>query len=363
MENVLIVNLGKSYGGAENYVEQLSNIEGCLINYFFLVRKGSVFERKILTTKASGRVLSIDFFGKTLLHDLLQTNIFIKKHCINVIHTNGINSEFFISILKLFKIDKKVKYITTVHGIAEYDRIEYNKFKRVFFAKLQVSAIKSFDSIIAVSNSIREDLLKKGIEDRKVIVIYHGIVREKELVQYCIHKPFRICSVGRLEKVKNICLLIEALAKVDINKAGDYRCDIYGTGKEHNNLKILIDKLGLNDKVKLQGYAEDVRSVYLSHDLLVQPSMYESFGLSVLEAMSVGIPVLCSNVGGMLELVDDRVNGMFFDANSVNDLRDKITECMQGKIDMKIIRKRAFEIVDKNYSIEEMRKKTIALYR
>ncbi len=362
MRNILVVDLGKSYGGAEKYVEQLTEMGKGVFNFFFLVRKNSLLEQKLLKYQVHCKILSINFSKMTFPNDLYNTIKFIKKYHISIMHTNGINSEFFISIIRFLLMDKAIKYITTVHGIAEYDRMQSNELKKLVFAKLQVRLIENFNNIIAVSNSIKEDLIKKGIERKKIVIIYHGIKPRYTLPQYRIHNPFRICSIGRLEKVKNISLLVWALNEIRLDKNIDYCCDIYGSGNEYETLKALIEELGLDDKIKLKGYAQNVEDVYSKHDLLVQPSIYESFGFTILEAMNAGVPVLCSNVGGMAEIVKDEVNGLLFDINSVHELANKISECIQNKYDLITIRKRAFQTLCQNYTLEITRNKTYEIY-
>ena len=360
MKNVLIVNLGKAYGGAEKYTEQLALLLNDSFNIFFLVRQNSRLEKKLLIGR--NRVISIKFNGSSILSDLYMVKRFIKKNHINIIHTNGINSEFFISIGKKISTTENVRYITTVHGIAEYDRIESKKLVKHFFSRLQLWSIKNYDNIIAVSGSVKKDLQKKGVMENKIIIINHGIATKKNLSKYNVHNPFRICTVGRLEKIKNIDLLIRALHQLDKKGNMNFICNIYGDGSQFNNLSGLIYALGLTEKIKLKGYVEEVDNIYSTHDLMIQPSIYESFGMTLLEAMDAGIPVLCSNVGGMTEIVEDEINGLLFNPDSVKELSDKIEGCIYNIYPLEKIRTQAFDIVNKKYTLDIMKNRTKAVY-
>lgn len=362
MKNVLIVDIGKQYGGAERYVEQIAESLDGSYNFFFLVRSGSLLENKLREGSHKNKLLSIKFNSISLLHDLKKIKNYIKTYHIEVVHTNGINSEFIMTLEKIFTKTKNINYITTVHGIAEYDRLEKSGVEKLLFSKIQVLALKNFDNIIAVSNSIKDNLLKKRINENKITVVEHGIKEREKLLEYYVHQPFKICYVGRLEKVKNALMLIQALDEMDISRNMEYICDIYGSGSQYEYINKYINEKDLTNKVILKGYVEDVDDIYHSHDLLIQPSVYESFGLTIIEAMQAGIPVLCSNVGGMAEIVEDNVNGVLFDINNIEDLAEKINYIMCGIIDLKKIRVSAFETVNLKYTLSRMKEKTKKVY-
>lgn len=361
MRNILIIDLGKQYGGAEKYVENIRNCFEKEYQCHLLVREGSVFHQKIVGDKL-GRVLSIRFNSKSLFRDISKVKNYVKKNGIEIVHANGINSEFLVYLLKVHLKENNIRYISTVHGIAEYDRIERKAFERFFYSKLQIIALKKFDSIIAVSESIKKDLEEKGIEQENVHVIYHSVNIENDLesIPYKRHRPLRICCVGRLEKVKNIKMLIEAMAKVD--NIGDYRCDIYGTGTLQQELQQMISDNNLEEIITLKGYTNAMKKVYDEHDVMVQPSIYEAFGLTLIEAMACGVPVVCSNVGGMSEIVENNKTGFLFDINHTEELTKIISDINADQYDLQRITDNAIAMIKRRFNTSIYKEKLQCIY-
>lgn len=349
MKQILLVDLGKQFGGAEQYVIQIGTLLANRYQIHFLVRNSSLLSKKLQEMQL-GPVLEIAFNRASVLGDIHLVKKYLFQNQISLVHANGINSEVFLAICG---IQNQVKLVTTVHGIAEFDRIEKRLFVRTLFAKMQILSLKSFHRIIAVSESIKENLIEKKVEPQKITTIYHGISVDRPLPPYTMkYRPLRICYVGRLEKVKNISFLIEALH--ELTDIENIECDVYGTGSELKKLQELTVRYNLQDHVRFKGYSTDVNQVYRSHDLLVQPSLYESFGLTVIEAMSNGTPVLCAQAGGMKEIVHHGINGLLFSLEDPKKLAEQIHEIANGAINLELLRENAYREIQERYSIARM---------
>lgn len=349
MKQILLVDLGKQFGGAEQYVIQIGTLLANRYQIHFLVRNSSLLSKKLQEMQL-GPVLEIAFNRASIWGDIHLVKKYLFQNQISLVHANGINSEVFLAICG---IQNQVKLVTTVHGIAEFDRIEKRPFVRTLFAKMQILSLKSFHRIIAVSESIKENLIEKKVEPQKITTIYHGISVDRPLPPYTMkYRPLRICCVGRLEKVKNISFLIEALH--ELTDIENIECDVYGTGSELKKLQELTVRYNLQDHVRFKGYSTDVNQVYRSHDLLVQPSLYESFGLTVIEAMSNGTPVLCAQVGGMKEIVHQGINGLLFSLEDPKKLAEQIHEIANGAVNLELLRENAYREIQERYSIARM---------
>jgi len=361
MRNVLLVDLGKQYGGAEKYIEHIEkNFEKEYV-FHLLVRNACPFYNILMKNKIE-RVISINLTVKSLIKDLLYVGRYIKKNHIEIIHVNGVNSEVFTYLLKLYLKNEKIKYVSTVHGIAEKDRMEKNKFQQLLFAGMQIKVLRNFDRIIAVSYSIKEDLLKKGINEDKIQVIYHSIETEENQIRkkYERHRPLKVCSVGRLEKVKNTQMLIETIALLD-NKE-EFLCDIYGMGSLYHDLDQLIIRKGLENIIHLKGFENDVKTIYRKYDVMVQPSLYESFGMTVIEAMAAGLPVICSDVGGLAEIVKDKENGFLFNVDSTDELAKILLDINNDRYDLEKIRENAQIMIKERFQISTYKNKLRQIY-
>ncbi len=114
---------------------------------------------------------------------------------------------------------------------------------------------------------------------------------------------------GRLAPIKGIHDIIDALP-VLAQRCPHVRLEIAGEGPAEASLAALADRLGVRSSVDFLGWQTDLEPMYRRWSVFVQPSQYEGFGMSALEAMGAGLPVVATNVGGVPEVVDDGVTGL-----------------------------------------------------
>lgn len=126
-----------------------------------------------------------------------------------------------------------------------------------------------------------------------------------------------IVSVGELDNNKNHILVIKALTLL---KAKNYKYIICGVGPNEEKLKRFVDETGLSDKVVLAGYRSDISDILNAADLFVFPSFHEGLPVSILEAMACGLPILCSNIRGNVDIIRDGDNGFLFSPDDYSTL-------------------------------------------
>ncbi|WP_328672405.1 glycosyltransferase family 4 protein [Streptomyces sp. NBC_00328] len=137
-----------------------------------------------------------------------------------------------------------------------------------------------------------------------------------------------IIAAGRLVPVKRYDLLIEAFAPVAAEHP-DWRLRIYGRGEEHERLRRLIADLGLYDSVLLMGAATPMEAEWVKGSIAVAASDYEAFGMTIIEAMSFGLPVVSTDCPhGPGEIIEDGVDGRLV---PVGD-RDALGEALRGLV-------------------------------
>ena len=192
---------------------------------------------------------------------------------------------------------------------------------------------KKAKKIITISNSSRNDIIKEyGVSGKKVIVVYPGIKSEtnlkfkmqnsKLLEEKFDIKGEYILFVGTLQPRKNIEKLIEALTIV---KNKNLELVIVGKkGWMYEDILSAPIKYKVSDRVKFLDNVndEDLPSFYKNADCFVLPSLYEGFGLPILEAMQYGCPVLASNVSSLPEAGGDAA--IYFDPQNTEDIAEKI---------------------------------------
>lgn len=248
----------------------------------------------------------------------------IKKEKPEVLHCHLFRSQVFGWILKKFYFPN-IRLIFHEHG---------QIFQTYYYALIMNLLKHNVDLFIAVSKATKDKLIKRShISKDKIKVLYNfvdlnkfnrdkiKINVQKERQKLGIRKDeFVIGFVGRLSKVKGCEYLIRALPLLNFN----YKCVIVGDGPLRKKLEKLSKKLRVQDKVIFLGYKEDTPKIYPLFDLLVVPSINESFGLSVIEAQALRIPVIASNIPALNEVIKNNMVGLLFRTESSNDLTSKI---------------------------------------
>ncbi len=222
--------------------------------------------------------------------------------------------DLFFHTLPVFK---KAKTIVTIHDLTPLVFSEYYQsgIKGWLKFQLQKLALRDVSTIITVSNNSKNDIKKYlNIKQSKIQVIYsaaqegYGIIRNKKKLiriqrQYNLPDKF-LLYVGDVDFNKNLSKLMEAIAKIKVPLV------MIGQAIAENNLpqtKILLNKissLGLEKYILRPGFLpkEDLVGIYNLAYAYILPSLYEGFGLTVLEAMSCGCPVICSQTSSLPEV-------------------------------------------------------------
>jgi glycosyltransferase involved in cell wall biosynthesis len=177
----------------------------------------------------------------------------------------------------------------------------------------------------AVSADLRRHMLDEGFQPRRLGVIYNGVDPGERPSEFDRHAArvvlglpsdaFVLGTVGRLDPVKNLDLLLETHARV-VAANDDARLVIIGDGPERAALMAKAAALGISGSVSFNGYRQDVRFLMPAFDLFVNCSTYEGVSLTILEAMAAALPVVATPVGGNPEVVVDRETGLLIPASA-----------------------------------------------
>lgn len=135
--------------------------------------------------------------------------------------------------------------------------------------------------------------------------------------------PPTIGAIGRLEPIKGLAFLLEAAAVLHRRLPG-LRIELAGSGSCEPRLRSLAARLGIADSVRFLGWRDDIDSLHRRWQVFAQPSIHEGLGLSVLEAMAAGRPVVASATGGLPELVEDGRTGFLVPVGAVDALVDRL---------------------------------------
>jgi glycosyltransferase involved in cell wall biosynthesis len=225
---------------------------------------------------------------------------FIYSNKINIIIFNNSFSSHKSITDKLMKLNVK-KFVMCHNSMSGYNNI-INIYKN------------NIDEIIVVN--------KKSINKFKKFGIHNKCVNIKLKIDKCISTKTielkrKILFIGRITKEKNVDFLLEAFQKSSLHKK--YTLDLYG--------KNYLDNLQLCNNANIKFYGEHDRKyifeIFKNYDYLVLPSYTEGMPCVIIEALSHGLPCICSNVGGISEIIINYQNGILFDIDGYNEYEEK----------------------------------------
>ncbi|MFA6552974.1 MAG: glycosyltransferase family 4 protein [Patescibacteria group bacterium] len=213
-------------------------------------------------------------------------------------------------------------------------------------------------AIIAVSRAIKDQLINTiHVHGANVSIIYNGVdlkkftVKERRWEQSA---RFNIGCVARLEPEKGVEFLIQSV-KIIQEFIPFARLIIVGEGSERKKLMWLSDRLGLKETIQWVGYQREVDKWYSYFDALVLPSVRrESFGITLVEAMASGIPVVGTRLGGIPEIIEHQQTGLLAKPGDSQDMADQLIYLFNHRAESHEMVERARQKVEVMFSQERM---------
>ncbi len=258
----------------------------------------------------------------------------------DLIFVNGLGTE--VTIANIFL---KKKIIRKIVGDPAWERA-YSKAKiSESFDEFQIKnygfsislqkkvrsfSIKKSDIVVTPSQHLKNFIQNLGFKN-KIEIINNGVFIPEENTNIFTNDQINITIVSRLVSHKNVEKIIRAIS--DLNNPLIY-LNIIGDGPELNQLQKISLKSNNKDNFIFHGKLnrDDINHIFLKSDIYVQASNYEGLPHSLLEAMSYGIPVLCTPVGECKEILGNEDRGYILDLPvSKNNIKSKINEIIGGK--------------------------------
>jgi len=213
----------------------------------------------------------------------------------------------------------------------------YSLKQRIILNQAFKSALRAKE-IVFISKSTQDDFNKyyPGFPKKQEHVIYPGVADTSSChdVKVTTHHKKYILYVGRIEDKKNIKNLIEAFALAKVKYSIDQQLVLAGKpGYGYNSIikEIVSQPLEIQKEIQELGYVNDkeLACLYKNADLFVYPSIYEGFGMPILEAFSYDLPVACAKISSMPEAAGGAA--IYFDPNSTIDIAKSMTRPLEDK--------------------------------
>ncbi len=255
----------------------------------------------------------------------------------------------------------KSKIFCTMHNIY----FKKNFLDLLFFKAYRILFLNVVKKghIISISKSVEEHVLNRLKIPKKRSHLLLNAIPLKKIEPAQKKNEINILFVGRLEKQKSISTLIKAFKKnIEHNLEKNLNLNIIGDGSLKLELQKLVADLKIKNRVHFKGEQKNIDVYYAKSDIFVLPSIWEGFGIVILEAFRAKLAVIASNIEGPAELIKDNYNGLLFEPQNVLELTDKINYLINNKYKREEISEKGFKTFTSEYSINNYVKRLIKLY-
>lgn len=270
----------------------------------------------------------------------------IKSHSIDRVYLHTCIDSFLPIIFIRFFTKAQVVYVN--HGVP------YEGYKgsiRLALQFIECSNITLSHRTISITKSMTNLLQKVNIFNKPIDTLYPGtivgvdfkfpnyklLLEQRQLTART--EKLRIVYVARVEKRKGIYELIEAVSMFENNQI---QLSIFGNGTHTLENKVLCE-----NTINIKGYIRDLTKYYLNSDILIVPSYHEGFGQVYLEAASLGVIPVCSDIIGPTDFIKHEYNGFTVTPRSAEAITSLIADIIAGKYNMDEIRFNAFKSAKK----------------
>ena len=245
---------------------------------------------------------------------------------------------------------KSFKSIALFHCVPE-------DLKQNYFRKIIYNLYISRNITLLTQTNSKASLLKKqlGSNNIKINILPNGIyinelLHSKRDYELLNKEYIKLISVGRLSFEKGYRILFKEIKNIDFV---EFKLDVFGEGPLYNNLVSQINEYGLHNKVKLNGYSENIITLMMGYDFLILSSLHESFPTVILEAMSSGLIVISSNFKGVDEIIDHEKDGFICDFSVSGSFKNLISRLLSDEFDLNKVSQNAIQ-KSNNYIISNV---------
>jgi glycosyltransferase involved in cell wall biosynthesis len=377
-KNILLVgHSGDMYGASRSLIKLVRILEQNYTVHVILPESGVLYDN-LTTIIPSERILinedlyiftrksfKIKYLTSTLfrfLRNLVSLIKIIRKFKIEIVHTNS-------GVVPAPALAAKLCGRKHIWHIREW----FGDFKQ-FWPLYSAYITGLSDKVVCVSKTMAEQFK----DARNILAIYNGFEIPKVLkkvtisedLQYTLNNAdlilgctsrIRLIRKGQEYLIEAIGLMTEKTGKnIQAVLIGDY---VPGYESQKEYIADLISKYGLENRIHFLGHLKDPLPYYRLFDVFVLPSGEpEPFGGVIMEAMSLGLPVIGSNAGGTTEQIADGWNGYLFENQNADDLAQKLELFLYEKEKLKLFGSRSIKRIEENFSLEIHQEKILRLY-
>jgi N-acetyl-alpha-D-glucosaminyl L-malate synthase BshA len=250
----------------------------------------------------------------------------VKLHDIDLLHVHYAIPHAYAAFMAQQMLKDEgilIPIVTTLHG-TDITLVGSHPF----YKPAVTFSINKSDAVTSVSESLKKDTLRLFNIKKEINVVPNFIDLEKHLNNFtdCQRGMMAddneriITHISNMREVKQIPDVIKIF--YNIQKALPAKLMMVGEGPEKEGAELLVEELGISDRVIFFGNSNEIDRILCFSDLFLLPSQTESFGLAALEAMASSVPVISTNTGGLPEVNEDGYSGYLSEVNAIEDMSE-----------------------------------------
>lgn len=351
---------GICYGAENIFLSLIEEVKNDFNNLIVVVDKGQIESK--LEKIPEVKIYYINFNKYLFLVNIYYILKIIIKEKISFIHSHHRYTTFLCCWARKIYFLKQICIIHSAH-VEVYGNTFLSKFG---------------DRIIAVGEGVRQNLIKDHmIDESKIILIHNGVkfkfnqiheVEKFKSIKYPNIKKYKddgycvIAFIGRLTTQKGVETLIRA-CKVLKNKTLAFKIIIVGDGELQNYLKSLTRSLGLDDTIEYIGFLDRPEVLISEIDFLVLPSVWEGFGLVLLEGYHFKKPFIATSLPSIKEIIEDNETGLLVEPTNHIELAQKMEYLINNPKEIMRLGENGYLYTTNKFSFNKMLRKTINTYK
>lgn len=344
-------------GAPRHLLTLLENLDEKKFSFFVICPPGPL-AGEIRTVKQNIDLEIVPMRSKFDFSAIKEIRSNIKHIKPNIIHVHGTRAG---ALGRLAAIGLKAPVIYTEH-LWTKDYHLSSHLENIF----QITGMWFLDMFtnlnIAVSQAVKDFLISSQISrPEKIKVIYNAVKPASKKAKIFAGDEVILGTVGTLNQQKGIQHLIRAIPKI-IQEFPKVKLIIVGEGVYKDHLKDLVKTLKLEKSITLIGFAKEVEDEMMKFDIYVQPSISESFGLAIIQAMSLGLPIVATSTGGIPEVVTTGKSGILVEAGKPEALSSAILTLLRDHPKAKEMGKLAAEEVKIKFNLDDLIGETESVY-
>ncbi len=291
--------------------------------------------------------------------------LILKQGNFDLVHTNGYFADILgVPLSKFFHIP----LVATCHGFIQNDR------KLRSYNKIDIFLLKFSSKIISVATDLKEKLVSLGVPESKVLTIGNAVELPKLTQEEFLEKRFSVRKrfdfndddivigyVGRLSEEKGVKYLLAA-GKELLKNGLKVKFLLIGDGPQKLELETITRNLGLQEFTIFTGFQKHVVNLLPALNIFVLPSLTEGTPMALLEAMSYGIPVVATHVGGIPKVINNEENGILIPPSNDSELAASILKLLNSKKLQEKLSNGARKSIKERYSLKNWIKAIEQLY-